>query len=474
MTHPLAIAGAGPVGLTLAGELAAAGVETVVLERLPEPRTQSLGMAVNPTVVELLTQRGLMDGLRGSGFEFPQAFFAHFRLDPTKLTEPRAYNWALPHAALEHRLAEHAESLGVKIRRGAEVVAVEQADNGVRVDIRTANGPETLHCRYLVGCDGADSAVRKLAGIDFPGADSPFYGLIAELIPNDGLRRLLGPHIYDGGLVTVSPSGPATVRVTTAEFGVEPPDAKAPVTRAELAAHIERISGEPCEIGDALWLTRWFHVTRQAETYRRGDIFLAGDSAHVHFPLGGQALSTGIEDAVNLGWKLAAVLRHDADPALLDTYEAERYAVGTRSCRSTEAQIALMHPMSAVAPLRELFGELLTFDEVNNHLVKLAGGLDVTYPADPGAHPLVGTRLPQPPLNPGKGVLLDRTGLAADPEWARWADRVDVVTAAPETLLGATAVLVRPDGRVAWATDGTDVTGLRPALEKWFSPAGSL
>ncbi|RKS68193.1 2-polyprenyl-6-methoxyphenol hydroxylase-like FAD-dependent oxidoreductase [Actinomadura pelletieri DSM 43383] len=489
MNRNVIIVGAGPAGLMLACELGTAGVETIVLERLPEPRIDSPGMAVNPTVVELLVQRGVMDALRGDGMEFPRAFFAHLGLDPTALKEPREYNYALPQTALERRLEEHAVKLGADVRRGHELVGLDQDDEGVVARVRTATGEESLRCRFLVGCDGPDSTVRRLAGIEFPGTESPFYGLIGELAVSDELFQRLGPHIHPGGLFTVSPSSPETLRVTTAEFGVEPPDRNAPVTLDELGRRIAEVTGEQVTLGEPRWLSRWFHVTRHAAAYRDRGVFLAGDAAHVHFPLGGQALSTGLEDAVDLGWKLAAAVHGWAPPALLDTYHAERHPVGARACRTTQAQIPLMHPMAAAEPLRELFAELIRLDQVNEHLVKLVGGMDVRYEPGPNAvdHPLVGHRLPDIPietpdgptgvaacLRSGRGVLLDlsRGSMAANGVTG-WDDRVDAVTAEPTERIDAAALLLRPDGRVAWATATPDGTGLRDALTAWFGAANT-
>ncbi|AXK32428.1 hypothetical protein DVA86_06945 [Streptomyces armeniacus] len=510
MSAEVAVVGRGPVGLMLACELRLAGVEVVVLERLPEPRTESLGMAINPTVVELLTARGIMESLRGDGLEWPQAQFAHLPLDPTRLSERREYNFAVPQSMLEQRLEEHAVKLGARVLRGREVTGLTQDGDGVDVRVRTSGaagaGEESLRFPYVVGCDGTDSTVRRLAGIAFPGTDAPFYGLTGDLVATDALFQHLGTNQYPGGLFTVAPSGPGTVRVSTGAFGVEAPDREAPVTVEELAANIKQLSGLEFAQLEPHWLARWFNVTRQAERYRKGRVFLAGDAAHVQFPLGGQALSTGLEDAVNLGWKLAAAVRGRAPDGLLDSYHTERHPVGERACRSTRAQTALMHPMEDVAPLRELMTELIGIPEVNERLVKLVGALDVRYPlealgreaaadasadaADAPPHPLTGHRIGGVPLETadgsgsgsgsgsttealrtGRGVLIDLSGRGLrTAACAGWADRVDVITAGPTSRIGASALLLRPDGRVAWATDGSGDAGLRAALTRWFGP----
>lgn len=493
MNNPVVIAGGGPVGLMLAYELGLAGVDTVVVERRDQPSTQSRGMAINATVVELLGQRGLTEAIQDDGFTFPQAHFAHMWLDPTRLKETRAFAFAIAHSQLERRLEERVTKLGVRIRRGAEVVALDQDDASVRVGIRTADGTETLTASFVVGCDGADSTVRTLAGIDFPGTDNDFRGIVGDwaVQPGDPIFGRLGVNQTDVGFLTIAPVGPDVLRVSTGEFGVEPVADDVPVDAAELEEAAIRISGTGLGGGTARWLGRWNPPTRQAAAYRSGRVFLAGDAAHVHFPLGGQALSTGVEDAVNLGWKLAAHLGGWAPEGLLDTYHAERHPVGERACRTTQAQLALLHPMAKVEPLREILAELFTIEEVNAYFVRMAGGLDVTYPIrypeqedDAAVHPLQGSRLGDVPLSAegvslagllhdGKGVLVDFTpSRAYAGQAAGWAERVAVTASAPVPQIEAAALLLRPDGRVAWAAGeaaGEDAaTGLGAALRAWF------
>ncbi|GHH88403.1 putative oxygenase [Streptomyces sulfonofaciens] len=503
MTEPVLIAGGGPVGMMLACELGLAGVPVLVLERLAAPNERSRGMAVNSAVVELLAQRGLMESLAGDGFEFPRAHFAHIFLDPERLGTRHPYTFAVPHSKVELRLAQRAEALGVTIRRDAELVSLDQDARGVTAVVRAADGTEErVGGSYLVGCDGGDSAVRRLAGIGFPGVDSAFHGITGDIAVEGGdkLFELLGFHQHDAGFFTVAPAGPDLLRVTTGEFDREvAPDT--PLTRDDLYAALERITGIGLDTGTARWLAHWYAPTRQAERYRAGRVLVAGDAAHVHFPLGGQALSTGLEDAVNLGWKLAAEVRGRAPEGLLDTYHAERHPVGARACRTTRAQMALMHPMDRVGPLRDVFTELVRLDEVNAYLVEMAGGLDVRYPfacpdgaAGAEPHPLLGTRLPDAPLvtgdgatsvyrllHSGRGVLLDLSGAGAPPApsgpgvrrraeaAAGWSDRVAVAVAEPTDEIGAAALLLRPDGRVAWAVaDAAADASPATALRTWF------
>ena len=486
------IAGAGPVGLMLACELSLAGVPTVVLERAEQPSGQSLGMAINAGVVELLTQRGLMEPLRNDGFEFPMAHFAHIWLDPARLSQQHPYNFAVPHSLVARRLAERAVAQGVDIRQGHEVTGVDTDGTGVVVEVRSAAGPYSLRGSFLIGCDGGRSTVRELAGIGFPGIDIPFSGITGdlEIEPGDPLLSRLGVAQHETGFVTIAPAGESVLRFSTGEFGVETCDAGAPVSITELRATAERISGVPVTTGTPRWLARWDTPTRQADRYRSGRVFLAGDAAHVHFPLGGQALSTGIEDAVNLGWKLAADLHGWAPSGLLDTYHEERHPVGARACLTTRAQLAMMYPLDRVAPLRGIFAELAKFDAVNQYFVEMVGGLDVRYPMqnpdqpDEAPHALLGRRLPDIALatateqttlasllRPGRGVLLNMSdGAAAAEAVSGWADRVNTVPAKPTSEIGAAGLLLRPDGRVAWAATEQDNwdRGLRAALRMWF------
>lgn len=491
MQHDIVIAGAGPVGLMLACELRLAGAQVVVVDGRPGPESPSPGVAVNGGVIELLELRGLMEACRADGFEFPMAHFAHIWLDPARLADRYPYNFSLPHGKLVHHLLERAEALDAELRFGQRVTGVAQDERQVQTTIVGAAGEQTLRSRYLVGCDGVDSAVRQAAGIAFPGDEEPFHGTVADFaVAQDSvLVQHLGAHLHPGGLLAVSPLGPHTVRLLTGEFGVEPPRRDGVPDLAELQGAVRRIAGIEFS-GDApFWSARWSNATRLAEQYRAGRVFLAGDAAHQHFPLGGQALSTGLDDAVNLGWKLAAELAGRAPAGLLDSYHAERHPVGARACQTTRAQAALLHPMT---PLREIFTELVRFPEVNDFLVTMVGGTDTRYPlaaagaaADCDADPLLGRRLPGvaaaaravPELAEawaaGRAVLLDlgadgpRPGLAEG--LAGLDGLVSLVRAKPLPGVDAEAVLLRPDGRVVWtARDDAAPAGLAAALATLF------
>ena len=495
MEHAVVIAGAGPVGLMLACELAAAGVDTVVVDRLAEPGVRSPGMAINATVVELLAQRGVMDALQGDGLSWPLAHFAQLWLDPAKLAEPHETTFLVHQTRLELRLEERARELGAQIRRGREVVGLSQDEAGVSVTLRSERGEEVVRTAYLVGCDGTDSAVRELAGIAFPGTVAPFHGIVGdvEVEADDVLMQRMGVHQPPGGLFTVAPAGEGVLRVTTGEFGIEAENSREQPTWDELRASVHRLIGLELATGRPVWLGRWHNRTGLAERYRSGRVLLAGDAAHIHFPLGGQSLSTGVEDAVNLGWKLAAQVGGWAPDGLLDSYEAERRPVGERACRTTQAQVALMYPMEQIAPLREFFGELIKLPQLNEYLVKLAGGLDSRYPlpADADASEaaqLVGRRLGKVVVRTGgssddgrladvltvaRGLFLDLSGDGDYAETVKpWGDRVDLVTAAVEPKPATGAMLLRPDGRIAWAAPETPgdaaADDLRAVLTTWF------
>jgi 2-polyprenyl-6-methoxyphenol hydroxylase-like FAD-dependent oxidoreductase len=470
MLHDVVIAGAGPVGLMLACELRLAGTGVVVLERSPELSRRSPGGAINAGVIELLEMRGLMSACRAEGFEFPLAQFAHVWLHPDRLADRHPYNFALPHSRLAHHLAERARSLGADLRFGHRVTGLTQDDDTVQVRV---DGERVLACRYLVGCDGADSAVRQAAGISFPGDDTPFHGVVADLAvePDNALNQHFGAELYPAGVCTVVPAGAGLVRILAGAFGVDPPSRDGEPALEEVRASVRDIAGIEFSGGELAWSARWFNVTRLAWSYRAGRVFLAGDAAHVCFPLGGQALSTGIEDAVNLGWKIGAELAGWAPAGLLDSYHAERHPVGARACATTRAQVALMHPLTE---LRDIVAELVEFSDVNEYLVEMVGGTDIRYPMGQG-HPLLGRRLPTVAATPelasawasGRAVLLDMGDGGFDV--AGWADRVTSVRAKPLPGVEAEAMLLRPDGRIAWAAGaGEDGAGLEEALETWL------
>jgi 2-polyprenyl-6-methoxyphenol hydroxylase-like FAD-dependent oxidoreductase len=488
MSAAVAIAGGGPVGLMLAIELRIAGIEAIVLERRESPSPWSKALAISPRSVEILDQRGLLGPFLEKGSIWPKGQFAAIRLDFTRLDCRRRHAIMIIQTHVERILEEAATRLGADIRRGHDVAGFRQDPDGVVVEVRSAR-TERLRVDYLVGCDGANSTVRKLAGIGFPGTDPEVYALLGDVesVPESFEQRL--PLLFPGGMFGLAPLEPGRFRVATAELGVPPPDPDAPVSVEELHTSIRRVTGLDIKLGKPLWLSRFTDVTRQAERYREGRVFLAGDAAHIHFPLSGQGMNLGLHDAVNLGWKLAGAIHGWAPPDLLSTYHTERHPVGERVCLNTRAQIALSLPLNRVSPLRDLVAELIGQQEnVHDYLARMVAGLEACYPmakADP--HPLLGRRMPDidlvisadgvartatlaEHLHRGRGLVLDLSrGAIPLGDLTGWADRVDVVTAAPVPGLGVAAAVIRPDGHVAWArADGTGAGGLRSALATWF------
>ncbi|MDN3359000.1 FAD-dependent monooxygenase [Actinomadura sp. DC4] len=482
MNCTVVISGGGPAGLMLASELGMAGVDTVVLEKEHDRETGSnlRSTMLHARAVDLLERRGLMERIGRDAFvKWPLIHFANFWLDLQPLLE-HEYSLIVPQTHTVSVLEERAREVGADIRRGHELTGVTQDEDGVTVHVRSGGEEYRIDARYLVGCDGEDSAVRRLAGFEAPQSGITWYGVLADY--ENASAEPASP-TYPGGLFarTPHPYKQGWVRTMTMELGVDAPGPEVPVTVEELRTAAERITGEKQELGPPTWAYRYTNRTRLAARYRDGRVFLAGDAAHVHYFAAGHGVSTGLHDAVNLGWKLAAEVRGQAPAGLLDTYQTERHAVGRRACVSAEAQLALLHPPERVAPLRELFEELVRFPDVNRHLVGVI--TDVRYPFEhtgATAHPLLGAPVPDAPLKTadgettlaatlrnGRGVVLDlRDGSGGI---SRWEDRVDLVAATPVAGLDAARLLVRPDGHVAWVdADGTDDEGLRTALTTWF------
>ncbi|MTD56928.1 NAD(P)-binding protein [Amycolatopsis sp. RM579] len=485
------VVGAGPVGLVLAAELALAGAKVQVFERRAEPDAAMKAQSINVPTAEALDRRGLLPAAEqiqravlervGSfaGGRRTTRFTGHFAgmsLDPDLVdwSDPDLATHAaadgarmVPQPQLEALLGEHVARLGVPVRRGVEVTALH--DSGDSVLVGTTAG--TARTGWLIGCDGGHSAVRRLTGIDFPGTDPELTGYQAVVDIEDPEK------LADGW--TWSPRGayrygPQPGRVVTLEFGA-PADRSAPVTLEEVQTSLRRVSGTDVTL-TALRATptRWTDNTRQAARYRSGRVFLAGDAAHVHPPFGGQGLNLGVGDAMNLGWKLGAVIAGWAADGLLDTYDTERRPVGAWVMDWTRAQIGVLRGDAKSAALRAIVADLLNTRDGTTYAVKKIAG--VTQRVDlPGGHPLVGLFAPDLWLANGSRLadhghgggflLLDRTPDGAFTRLATgWAGRVSSVTDAPATPTG---VLVRPDGVVAWATDATDIAGLKATLHRW-------
>ncbi|MFI5914737.1 rifampin monooxygenase [Dactylosporangium sp. NPDC051541] len=465
------VAGAGPTGLMLAGELRLHGVDVVVLDREAEPTPVVRALGLHARSIEIMDQRGLLDRFLELGRKHPlRGFFAAIeKPPPADLDSAHAYVLGIPQPLTVRILTEWAVGLGAGLRRSAEVVAVAQDDDGVTVELA---GGERLRARYLVGCDGGRSTVRKLLGIGFPGEPSRVETLLGEMSADEDpqtVRAIVAEVRKTEKRFGLGPVGDGVYRVVVPAAGVVG-DRTVPPTLEDFRQQLKATAGTDFGVHSPRWLSRFGDATRQAERYRRGRVFLAGDAAHVHPPTGGQGLNLGLHEAFNLGWKLAATVAGWAPAGLLDTYEAERHPVAADVLVNTRAQMELLSTEPGPLAVRRLLAELMDFDDVNRYLIEKVVAVDVRYDlGDP--HPLVGRHQRDIPLNGGRlyqrlhrgrGLLLDRTGRLCV---TGWADRVDVV-ADVDAKLPAPGVLLRPDGHVAWL--GDDQRELPGRLQQWF------
>ena len=484
------IVGAGPVGLMLASELRLGGAECIVLERMMEPTDQSRALGFTARTIEIFDQRGLLSRF-GEIDTIPIGHFGGVSLDYREIEGGSYGAKGVPQSLTVAILTDWARELGADVRRRWEVVGFDASDDGVDVEVIAPSGRTRLRAAYLVGCDGGKSTIRKKAGIGFPGCDAEIEMSFAEVVGCHVRPRPNGERV-PGGMVLAFQQGPDVYRVAYYERGVVPRKGEEPPTFAEVAAAWERLTGENIRCGTPLWIGRFTDASRQASEYGSGRVFLAGDAAHIHLPIGGQGMSTGVQDAVNLGWKLAAEIRGHASPELLGTYHSERHPVGARVLNNTLAQRILYVSGVGMQPMRDIFAELMAFEDVRKHLIGMVTGLDIRYDVGPGDHPLLGRRLPNRELvgdfghsgktstfqllHRARGVVLDLAGTAelrcaAD----RWGDRVDTISARPHPASahgpfdGVDAVLVRPDGYVAWiGCTGSGPAGLVNSLTRWF------
>ncbi len=487
----MVIAGGGPTGLMLAGELALAGTDVAIVERrssqdLPGSRAGGL----HSRSIEILDQRGIADRFLAEGQVAQVGQFAGVRLDISDFPTRHPYSLGLWQKHIERILAGWVDELAVTFYRGREVTGFAQDETGVDVELSER---ESLRATYLVGCDGGRSLVRRAAGIEFPGWDPTTSNLIAEVEmaeePELGMRHdALGTHglgrveyeIRDGEIVYAD-SGPVRVMLTEPSVGT----ASEPTLR-DLSEGLIAVYGTDYGVHSPTSISRFTDMTRQAATYRKGRVLLAGDAAHVHAPDGGQGLNTGVQDAVNLGWKLAQAVNGTSADTRLDTYHAERHPVAARVLRTTMAHVALRRPGERTEALRETIADLLEADEPRRRFAAMISGLDIHYDLGEG-HPLLGRRMPDLDLVGADGPLrvfellhnarpvLLNLGEPGGFDIARWADRVNLVDAkyaGPWELpvLGAvpapSAVLIRSDGYVSWVGDLTH-SGLADALTTW-------
>jgi 3-(3-hydroxy-phenyl)propionate hydroxylase len=481
--HDVVIAGGGPTGLMLAGELALAGVDVVVIERRPNQELAgSRAGGLLARTIEVLDQRGIADRFVSQGQKHLASMFreAAFSADlPTR----HNYVLGLKQNHIERILAEWVAELRVPLLYGEEVTGFTQDDEGVVVTL--ASG-ESVRARYLAGCDGGRSLIRKAAGIDFPGWDPSLSWLIAEahtaVEPKLGFHEdALGTHAIgkaEGGLIGV------VLTEREVRQGGEP-------TLRDVSEALIAVYGTDFGIHSPRWVSRFTDMTRQAAAYRAGRVLLAGDAAHIHPPIGGQGLNMGMQDAVNVGWKLAQVVHGTSPATLLDSYHAERHPVAARVLRTTMAQVALRRPDDRTKALRETMTELLALQEPSRYVTAMMTGLDIHYPLGEG-HPLLGRRIPDLDLATADGPrrvytfmhdarpILLTFGEPMRLDVSRWADRVQSVIAnydgpwelpAVGTVTAPAAVLIRPDGHVAWVGEGSEA-GLDEALTRWFGPRG--
>jgi 2-polyprenyl-6-methoxyphenol hydroxylase-like FAD-dependent oxidoreductase len=492
--HAVAIAGGGPTGMMLAAELALAKVDVAVLELRPDHvLVGSRAGGFHSRTIEVLDQRGVADRFLAEGQVAQAAMFATTVLDMSDFPTRHPYSLGIWQNQIERIMAAWIAELPVQIYYGCEVTGFAQDDTGV--DVERSDG-QSLRVQYLVGCDGGRSVIRQAAGIEFPGWDPTRSNLIAEVEmteePELGIRHdALGVHglgrleyeIRDGEVLYMD-RGPVRVTLTERQLG---PSSEP--TLHDLSEALITVYGTDFGVHSPTWISRFTDMTRQAAAYRAGRVLLAGDSAHVHYPAGGQGLSLGIQDAVNLGWKLAQVMNGTSPESLLDTYRDERHPVAARALQHTMAQAALQRQDERMKALVDVVSELASMDEPRRRLAGLISGLDIHYDLGEG-HPLLGRRMPDLDLGSADGPLrvfellhdakpvLLNLGEPSGFDLTPWADRVQPIDAEYDgpwelPVLGAvtapTSVLIRPDGYVAWVGDRTHL-GLPEALSTWFGP----
>jgi 2-polyprenyl-6-methoxyphenol hydroxylase-like FAD-dependent oxidoreductase len=470
------IAGGGPTGLMLASELRLHGVRVLVLEKEAEPPPFVRALGLHVRSIEVMDQRGLLERFLAHGQKYEVGgFFAGIQKPwPDRLDTAHGYVLGIPQTTTDRLLAERATELGAEIRRGCELVGLSQDDHGVTAEL--ADGTR-LRSRYLVGCDGGRSTVRKLLGVGFPGEPTRVETLLGEMevaVPPETLTAVVAEVRKTQQRFGVGPIGDGVYRVVVPAAGVVE-ERSVPPTLEDFKQQLRVFAGTDFGVHSPRWLSRFGDATRQAERYRVGRVLLAGDAAHIHPPTGGQGLNLGVQDAFNLGWKLAAEIAGWAPEGLLDSYHTERHPVAADVLDNTRAMMELLSTEPGPRAVRRLVSELMDFEEVNRYLIEKITAIGVRYDFGEG-HELLGRRMRDVGLkrgrlyelmHGGRGLLLDQTGRLSV---AGWADRVDHVVDVSEEL-DVPAALLRPDGHVAWV--GEDQQDLLGRLPEWFGAAVS-
>jgi rifampicin monooxygenase len=470
------VAGGGPTGLMLAAELRLHGVHALVLEKEAEPTRYVRALGLHVRSIEVMDQRGLLERFLAHGKQYPLGgFFAGItKPSPDRLDTTHPYVLGIPQTTTDRLLAERAAELGADIRHGCELVGLSQDDHGVTVEL--ADGTR-LRSRYLAGCDGGRSTVRKLLGVGFPGEPSRVETLLGEMevaVPPGTVAAVVAEVRKTQKRFGLGPLGDGVYRVVVPAQGVAE-DRSVPPTLEEFKQQLRMLAGTDFGVHSPRWLSSFGDATRLAERYRVGRVLLAGDAAHIHPPTGGQGLNLGIQDAFNLGWKLAAEVNGWAPDGLLDSYHTERRPVAAAVLDNTRAQMELLSPEPGPQAVRRLVSELVDFEEVNRYLIEKIIAIGVRYDFGEG-HELLGRRMRDVGLkrgrlyalmHGGRGLLLDQTGRLSV---AGWADRIDHVVDVSEEL-DVPAALLRPDGHVAWV--GGDQQDLTSQLPTWFGAAVS-
>jgi len=477
------IVGAGPSGMWLACELALRGVRTCILERRTEPTVHSRAMTLHPRTLEILDMRGLVGQFLERAPLIPSGHFANLpvRLDFSTLDTRHPYTAFIAQARTEALLEQRVNELGVPLLRGHEVVGVEQTSDAVAVTVKAP--PLSEHrfaASYVAGCDGGNSIVRKALGIDFPGTDATVTGILGDVRLARPPERPLSVS-NAAGTVLLAPLGNGFWRFACQSASRMTVPKETPLELPELQQTVTEILGDDLGLHDPHWLSRYGDANRVASRYRSGRAFLAGDAAHIHFPAGGVGLNVGMQDAMNLGWKLALAVRRLADEDLLESYHIERHPVGVALCRQSRAQVQLFNWTPNALAMRDCFGELMQLPAANRLLAEQVTGLAVDYSTNESARPArVGQRVPDfalssggriyEQLHRGQFVLVDPAGIGST--ISGWEDRVQTVQGglldAPANWPKSTPMLCRPDGHLAWLGEtDSDAETFRTVLQSW-------